>query len=118
MAQIITYIIMFLFLCSTVATLIRWIQTKQRLSDLISDYNELVRNRTALKEMYLHAASEHDKVVEMYNNLLDKHHALKEPARNSQFTASELKVLQFMAHPDRNNGKHEELWKKIRSMVK
>ncbi|AFL47603.1 hypothetical protein ZZ1p0028 [Acinetobacter phage ZZ1] len=106
----------------------------------IEEYNNVVRNRKALKELYNASLRENNRIVkkhnanvEDYNKLLIKykavlsHKGIKDeyiktensfkPVGKNEFSYDELKRIRFVMHPDKNGGKTTELWRKINEMM-
>lgn len=73
------------------------LSTKYRI--LVDHYNELVRNRNKLKEMYENA---------VYQD---------QTSFKSDFTKDELIAIRRRMHPDLNNGKYQDLVSKINSVL-
>ncbi|EQA7786835.1 hypothetical protein ACX818_001429 [Acinetobacter baumannii] len=113
---------------------------KKKYSEMVDDYNQLVRNRKLLKEIYYDALNDKDRIIKKHNDnvkdfnrLLEKYQALAKskgynqsdlnakfddrPVGANEFSMAELKRIQFACHPDKNGGKTDELWKKIRGMI-
>ena len=92
---------------------------------MIDDYNTLVRKAKKIQK-------EHNDNVRAYNELLERHHATVKnqnwtPPKSSsqespvnlgpnQFNKKEWQRILYALHPDRNGGKTNELWQKMKDL--
>lgn len=120
----------------------RYYAIHHKYKNLVGDYNDLVQNRTALKELYRRVIRENEKLVKKYNANVTEYNELLakykwatrtgpkpkfedtafeppkfKPVGKNEFSYDELKRIRFVMHPDKNGGKTTELWRKINEMM-
>lgn len=90
---------------------------KLKLKFRISEYNSLVKNRNKLKEKFLYASSENERLVIKCNNLVEKLNSIESNEAHCEFSLEELQRIKFCVHPDKTGNKTTELWIKVNNLI-
>ena len=82
--------------------------------ELIEEYNSVARRSNALIKKYGATINDYNELLARYRANLNNQPTDTVTLRPNQFNDKEWKRILYALHPDRNGGKTNELWQKLK----
>lgn len=82
--------------------------------ELIEEYNSVARRSNALIKKYGATINDYNELLARYRANLNNQPTDTVTLRPNQFNDKEWKRILYAMHPDRNGGKTNELWQKLK----
>ena len=82
--------------------------------ELIEEYNSVARRSNALIKKYDATINDYNELLARYRANLNNQPTDTATLRPNQFNDKEWKRILYALHPDRNGGKTNELWQKLK----
>ena len=84
--------------------------------ELIEEYNSVARRSNALIKKYDASINDYNELLARYRANLNNQPTDTVTLRPNQFNDKEWKRILYALHPDRNDGKTNELWQKMKDL--
>lgn len=84
--------------------------------ELIEEYNSVARRSNALIKKYGATINDYNELLARYRANLNNQPTDTVTLRPNQFNDKEWKRILYALHPDRNYGKTNELWQKMKDL--
>ena len=84
--------------------------------ELIEEYNSVARRSNALIKKYGATINDYNELLARYRANLNNQPTDTVTLRPNQFNDKEWKRILYALHPDRNGGKTNELWQKMKDL--
>lgn len=84
--------------------------------EMIEEHNSIVRRSNALIKKYNATINDYNELLARYRANLNNQPTDTVTLRPNQFNDKEWKRILYTLHPDRNDGKTNELWQKMKDL--